>query len=267
MFLSAIRYNVCFIKVFSLTLCISLFTGCVKEDREECPCRLIVDMSEVDPLRIEAVKIAVRGNGGYVFEGMRSSESYMDDEVILVPREDVFLNVSYADCGMMTASGLNIPEGCDCPPVYMYSVLVPAAGREFVRKPVTMMKNHCVMTIYLEDDKSDLPFDIVIRGNVCGYDSVGYPMEGKFRCEPVMVSDESYAVVLPRQIDSSLLLEVNDGSETLKVFALGEYVKACGYDWSERDLKDIVVRIDYARTRVQIAVKGWSEVYEFDIVI
>ena len=92
-------------------------------------------------------------------------------------------------------------------------------------------------------------------------------MTGKFSCMPVTLSDDKFVVILPRQVDASLVMEVNDGTETLKNFALGEYVKACGYDWSEDDLKDISVRIDYARTKVVIAVKGWSEVCEFDIVI
>ena len=82
-----------------------------------------------------------------------------------------------------------------------------------------------------------------------------------------MLAEDKFTAILPRQMDASLVLEVNDGSETLKNFALGEYVKACGYDWSEDDLKDISVRIDYARTKVVVEVKDWSEVCEFDIVI
>ena len=262
---SVIRFSVCQFKTFSLFACLLLSMGCVKENREECPCRLLVDLSDVDSTMIDIVNVALTDNAGFVYNGSRSVS--VSDDVILVPRGEVFMTVSYADGGMMTASGLNIPEGSDCPPIYMCSSLVLTSGHEFVRKYVRMMKNHCVMTIYLEGDKTDFPFDIVVKGNVCGYDSVGLPMTGKFSCMPVTQSDDKFVVILPRQVDASLVMEVNDGTETLKNFALGEYVKACGYDWSEDDLKDISVRIDYARTKVVIAVKGWSEVCEFDIVI
>lgn len=260
-----IRSNVCLLKAFSLFFCLLLSVGCVKENREECPCRLILDLSNVDSTRIDIVNITLTANSGFVYKGSRPVPS--DEDVILVPRGDVFLNVSYNDDGMMTSSGLKIPEGHDCPPVYMCSSLVSTSGCEFVRKSVKMMKNHCVMTIYLEDDETDFPFDIIVKGNVCGYDSSGVPMKGRFSCAPIMLAEDKFTAILPRQMDASLVLEVNDGSETLKNFALGEYVKACGYDWSEDDLKDISVRIDYARTKVVVEVKDWSEVCEFDIVI
>lgn len=260
-------FNLCLVKAFSLSLCALLSMGCVKENREVCPCRLIVDLSEVNPLRIGSVDIRLSSSQGFSYETSREADSYETDDVILVPRDNVFLNVCYADRGMMTEEGLSIPEGDDCPPIYMYSSLVSTQGQEYVRKPVRMIKNHCVMTIYLEGEQPESPYNIFIKGNVCGYDSLGSPKEGVFCCSPRSVSDSVFDVVLPRQSDASLVLEINDGGEVFKTFALGEYVKACGYSWSEDNLKDITVRIDYAISQVVIAVKGWDEVYEFDIVI
>ena len=124
-----------------------------------------------------------------------------------------------------------------------------------------------MMKIYVEDDGAGFPFDMTLVGNVCGYCADGAPMPGRFNCSPEMVGKSSYIVNLPRQRDASLMLEVNDGTQVLKTFALGEYVKACGYDWTEEELKDVTVGIDYARTQIRIAVQGWDEVYEFDIVI
>ena len=34
---------------------------------------------------------------------------------------------------------------------------------------------------------------------------------------------------------------MSDRREFLKTFAIGEYVRACGYDWTEADLKDITL--------------------------
>ena len=72
---------------------------------------------------------------------------------------------------------------------------------------------------------------------------------------------------MPRQMDNSIVLEVNDGTSVLKTFALGEYISASGYDWSAPDLGDITVGIDYTRTKLTVSVLGWDEVYEFDVVI
>lgn len=267
MFQSVIRSNLCVAKTFFLSLCMLLSVACIKEDREECPCRLIVDLSDVDHNSIGSVDIRLTNAQGLLYEGNREWESYTVDDVILVPRDEIFLNVCHADGGLMTDEGLYIPEGDDCPPIYMYSSLVSTKGQEYVRKPVRMIKNHCVMTIYLEGEEPDSPYNILVKGNVCGYDSVGYPMEGPFCFSPEVVPHSAFDVVLPRQVDASLVLEINDGGDVFKSFALGEYVRACGYDWNEINLKDLTVRIDYAISQVVIAVKGWDEVYEFDIVI
>ena len=64
-----------------------------------------------------------------------------------------------------------------------------------------------------------------------------------------------------------MLLEVSDGTEVLKIFALGKYICASGYNWKAADLSDITVGIDYTRTKLTVSVRGWDEVYEFDVVI
>ena len=63
------------------------------------------------------------------------------------------------------------------------------------------------------------------------------------------------------------MLEVNDGTEVLKIFALGEYVVAGGYDWTAEELEDVEVIIDWAQTEVSIQIKGWDWVREYEIVI
>ena len=53
----------------------------------------------------------------------------------------------------------------------------------------------------------------------------------------------------------------------LKTFALGNYIQQCGYDWTSEDLQDIVVKIDYACTRISITVGPWEYSYDVDIEI
>ena len=232
-----------------------------------CPCRLVLDLSAVDSLKIPRVDVLLTSRDSMLYEGCRAAESYGIEEEVMIPRENLFLNVFYGDEGMMGMDGMIIPEGKDCPLVYMHSALVTAEGSEIVRHSVRMCKNHCVMTVYVEGDGSAFPFEMVLKGNVCGYDAFGNILPGNFRCPLEAAGDSVYEIAVPRQKDSSLMLEVNDGTEVLKNFAVGEYIRSCGYDWAEADLKDVTVGIDFARTHILIAVQGWDEVYEFDIVI
>ena len=87
-----------------------------------------------------------------------------------------------------------------------------------------------------------------------------------FEYVPV-VRDGVGFVVLPRQIDSSLMLEVDDGTDILKRFALGEYMTAGGYDWAAADLSDVTVNVNWTVTEAIIRLEGWDWVYEYEIVI
>ena len=73
--------------------------------------------------------------------------------------------------------------------------------------------------------------------------------------------------MLPRQTDASLKLDIFSGFGLLKSFALGNYLKASGYDWNAKDLSDATVFVDFAGTQIEISVSGWEDTHSFDIVL
>lgn len=243
-----------------------ILCGCVKEDRRECPCRLIVDLTEVDRSLIEVVDVCVSNGQGFLYEDIKTADSYDEDEMILVPRDMVFLNVWSGAAGMNDGTGLHIPVGEHCPQVYMYSSLIDA-DEEYVREKVELRKNHCVMSIYIEGEETVHGFEMTVKGNVCGYDAYGVPVSGDFVCCPSTDDGGMFRAVIPRQKDSSLCLLINDGTGVIKTFAIGEYMASSGYDWTDEHLKDLTLGIDYSLTQISVAIQGWDEVYEFDVVI
>ena len=117
------------------------------------------------------------------------------------------------------------------------------------------------------EDVEHFPFNLAVRGGVAGYGADGSLVQGEFYYLLKAFSNARSTISVPRQLDDSMVLEVNDGTEVLKTFALGEYIRASGYDWNAADLEDITVGIDYTRTKLTVSVLGWDEVYEFDVVI
>ena len=66
----------------------------------------------------------------------------------------------------------------------------------------------------------------------------------------------------------SLLLDVEDeDSSVLKTFAIGEYMDKSGYDWTEADLEDVVIVLDYSVTGLRVVFKGWDKEYTYDIIL
>ena len=254
-------------EVISLTGLVMLVVSCsVKEDRDMCPCRLVLDMTDVDTLVVKYAEIVATASDGY---GMRDTLEVGDfDEgyMLEVPRGDVGVGVYFGACGSVDDRGsLEIGYGNECPPVYMHSSNVVADG-ELVVENVAMRKNHCIMTIQVQAEK-EFPFRLEAKGGVDGYEPGGKPSVGDFMYAMDVDPDGPCRLVLPRQTDNSLVLEVHDDSHALKTFALGEYVAASGYDWSEDDLRDIAITLDYSLTRVVISVEDWDHEHVFNVVI
>lgn len=244
-----------------------MFLGCsVLEDRDGCPSRLLLDFTRTDTADIRSVRVFLAENDISILEIEAEASEFYPEYGLDVPRKELHVNVSHGDEGYYDPlGGIIIPKGCDCPEIFMHSSMVDAR-EEFVKEEVRFRKNHCNVTLYLEKE-DPFKYEFCIKGNVNGYGFDGKPHTGNFIYNPVLEPDNSCRVVLPRQVDSSLILEIDDGSEVLKTFALGEYIENGGYDWSAPDLEDLTVHIDWAMTSVNITVSAWDWVYECEIVI
>ena len=244
-----------------------LWAGCtVVEDRSLCPCLLTLDFSGTDTELISDVDIVLVGGTEVVYRASLDADVFMPVYRINVPREDMFLNVySCKDVYMSEVDGLHIPRGSDCPRVYMHSSHIHAYD-EAVTDTVVMYKNHCVMNIVMEED-GEFEYELCLRGNVCGYGRDGMPLEGDFEFRPAGVGQSRFQVVLPRQMDTSLILEIDDGTGVVKRFALGEYLASGGYDWTTADLQDVEVYIDWRMTVISVFVRDWDARQEYEIII
>lgn len=247
----------------SLMLCLSCS---VKEDRDACPCRLVLDMNGVDTSVVRHAELVVSTSDGFSYRDTLGIDDFARDYIVDIPRGIVGVGAYFGADGCVAENGrLEIEYGQECPPVYMYSSLVEAYG-EKVEEAVVLKKNHCLMTIHVQAEEG-FPFRLSVRGTVNGYEPGGRPSEGEFMYSAGVDFDSVCQVAVPRQIDNSLRLEVSDGSDILKSFALGEYMHASGYDWHEPDLKDVMLNLDYSRTRISISVAGWNEEHVFDVII
>ncbi len=240
--------------------------GCsVKENREACPCRFMLDYSEVDTSSVKSADLTMRSDDGFVFMDELGLEDFRIGTEVRVPRTEIETLVWSGTDGLFTDHGIFIPLGEDCPRVYFHASVVDA-DCEMVEEKVVMRKNHCVMTVSLNNMES-VPESLNVVGNVCGYMSDGTPAAGEFRYG--LRNDDGFGgmVVLPRQTDNSLVLEVTDREGHTRMFNIGEYISDIGYDWLEPDLKDLTLDIDIALTELTLVVQGWDKIYRFNVTI
>lgn len=274
--------------------------GCsVKEDRDLCPCTLVLEFPREDAERLQdGVTVCMRGYSDDGFSlcdtllAGRAASSGGPDTVsgkwsysYVVPKGDIDLAVAYyADglAGELNSSGkwIEIDEGRPCPSIWTCCEKVSARA-DRVTVPVRLHKNFCRIDIQVRDvDGEEFPFKLRVRGNVNGYGLDGKPARGAFLCDAESAETEGsgtasestgsghgYAVTVPRQTDDSLTLEIVTGDGVAKSFAIGNYIAASGYDWTSADLKDICLEIDYARTVILFTIDKWTHSEQFEVVI
>lgn len=265
--------------------------GCsVKEDRDLCPCTLVLAFPREDAERLQdGVTVCMRGysDDGFslcdtLLAGQAASDGSPDtisdkgSYSYVVPKGDIDLAVAYSADGLageLNSSGrwIEIDEGRPCPSIWTCCEKVSARA-DRVTVPVRLHKNFCRIDIQVRDvDGEEFPFKLRVRGNVNGYGLDGKPARGAFLCDAERSETEStgygYAVTVPRQTDDSLTLEIVISDGVAKSFAIGNYIAASGYDWTSADLKDICLEIDYARTVISFTIDKWTHSEQFEVVI
>lgn len=253
--------------IFTAALVVLFLGSCsVKEDRYSCPCRLSLDFSGVDTDVVGPVFLLATLDGEVVFSDSVGAAAVKEDYVREVPHGNLRVNAWCAPRERIDEeNGVVIPFGCECPPIYMHSFMADTRG-EVCHEKVTMSKNHCRLTVRVEGCE-EMPYSLTFRGNVDGYDLDGLPSDGDFACVAYPGEAGSSEAVLPRQLDSSLMLEVDDGTSVAKTFAVGEYILASGYDWSSENLEDVTIVLDYYLTYITISVQEWDKEYIYDITL
>lgn len=273
--------------------------GCsVKEDRDLCPCTLVLEFPGEDAERLQdGVTVCMRGYSDgdglslcdTLLAGQPASGGASDgvSYSYVVPKGDIDLAVAYSADGLageLNSSGkwIEIDEGRPCPSIWTCCEKVSARA-DRVTVPVRLHKNFCRIDIQVRDvDGKEFPFKLRVRGNVNGYGLDGKPARGAFFCDAERAETEGsgsgtasentgsghgYAVTVPRQTDDSLTLEIVTGNGVAKSFAIGNYIASSGYDWTSADLKDICLEIDYARTVILFTIDKWTHSEQFEVVI
>lgn len=251
-----------------------LLTACsIKEDRSRCPCHLLLDVSEVSTELFDSLDVALdEGSGGKQRFPLNLSLLPPGPVTVDVAKGRLLLNVCAMENGAVWLSSsedvMAIPPGEQCPPLYLHSAALNTDTEELTEQ-VVLHKSFCTLHILMEgtDPSQPYPFALQLRGDVDGYDATGRPREGVFAPYAYPTADGHCTVRVPRQKDDTLELLMCENEMPLATFALGEYLKAGGYDWSAPDLADVSVQIDCARLTLRIKIEKWSDTYYFNVEI
>lgn len=253
--------------IILMTAGVLLCSCSVKEDRTPCPCWLDVFF---DAFPKEGVSLAGYGSQR-IFSDELDEKPYTGYREYEVQRTFISVSAYRMLEGIDGRSGSALIEkGNQADSLYAHLSSVNCTG-EFAVDTVRLHKQFA--TVYLTFENTEgitVSYTPVITGNVCGMDlKTLRPLEGEFEYEPSEAGPLFYTFRIPRQKDSSLQMELydsNDGS-FIDTVDLGRLIVNSGYDWNARDLKDIVVTVDFAKVEMEIHVSEWGSEDIYDVTI
>ena len=246
----------------------------LKEDRDGCPCHLIIDLDN-----------AV-GNGNADIFIFQDGEEVLTDNVIPADypegyryeagRRPASVTVIQGQKENIINGGrLVIKNGNDADRLFLYNETLQC-GSETVRAVADLHKNWTTLEISLAAEAGeDSPAGNVridISGGICGMDlRNGSPVRGDFQCIARLADSgfAVYAVNLPRQISSEdeILIAVSRNGKELFSCDISEAISKTGFDWSKPDLDDIRLRLDYISALFDVEIAEWETSPESDKVI
>ncbi|MCI7635272.1 MAG: hypothetical protein MSS78_06400 [Bacteroidales bacterium] len=246
----------------------------LKEDRDGCPCHLIIDLDN-----------AV-GNGNADIFIFQDGEEVLADNVVPADYPEGYRHevrrrpasatvIQGLEESVLNGGRLVIRDGNDADRLFLYNETLQC-GSETVRAAADLHKNWTTLEISLAaEEDEDSPAGNVridISGGICGMDlRNGAPVRGDFQCIARLADSgfAVYAVNLPRQISSEdeILIAVSRNGKELFSCDISEAISRTGFDWNKPDLDDIRLRLDYISASVNVEISEWETSPESDKVI
>ena len=245
----------------ALALCAAILLSCtVKEDRTECPCFLTVDLGGVESAAlmgkgVDSLIVQVQAEGDFYVREAFHLRDNVQEYTVAVPKTRTDVLVACTSGRFVSdAGGLHIPEGSECPVLYLSADSFVADAGE-MRRTASVHRNYCVLTVSMKAsfNAKPRPYRITLEGNVSGYLMDGSPEQGFF----------SYA---SSSSGGPCRLRIPDSGE-VRSFSVGEYILESGYDWNAPDLEDIDVEMDFSRSSLTVSISKWKKTLSFEITI
>lgn len=234
----------------------------IKEDRGPCPCHLNIflencadysDMLSVSGWSLDARRLFLDrvDLGGNTKVHTRKVEKGS-------------LTVSaYCNTGAMTLKGdrLVIPEGKQGDRLWAFAGDPVDAEGEYAEEHIFLHKQYADIHI-ITDELSRNAGDMILRatGNTEGLSILSLaPETGKFSCFVTQPEESGWVFTVPRQVDSSLELEVYLDGVLRKKIPVGKLVENSGYSWKKEDLDDIYMSFSlFSEFSAQISIAPWD---------
>lgn len=240
-----------------IALALLLLSACsVKENRSDCPCHLSVSLSGA-PL-----KLRISGEDCLIEQDIPKDTLL----VVLVPKGRISV-AALRGADYSPDGSVRIPYGYDSPPVFIDVRELDTSG-EAAEASLCPYKSFCALDIDFDSPPGGgEPYRVDIRGEVDGWNPDGSLSGGDYSFRFVPDSEGRTQLRLPRQMDSSLMMDILFDDKIVRTFALGETIAGSGYDWCAQSLEDLSLTLKLSLMAFGFSAELWKDEVKLEILI
>lgn len=267
---------------FILFITGSLFGCDVREDRGTCPCHITLDLSRAG--EVSGQEALIRDGVVITMKSLDGLTSFCDS----VPGSDSIRNIVLDGVQEVTYVLSAISGNCLSPnpflgvkatgerPVAWMWADTFSVSEEDVTVPVVLHKNYATVCLDLVPGSLTGNVAVSLRDSVAGLLPSLEPVAGLriVDLKPVYSGPSGtssyvvrYEFNVLRHSDFPLWLDITDSRGATRSFAIGEYIRASGYDWNAEDLDDLALKVDLAFTSLTLSTQRWPRPYTSKIEI
>lgn len=246
-----------------LCLCVLVLSvSCtVKEDRIDCPCEFILDLSECR-IKDDVLTFSIWDEGKKIV-----SEYFYGDDLgkkysFQLGRKE-YCGSAYTGDSNSLHDGWNlmVKYGLQADSLYAWAQRIDAIG-ENANEVVLLHKQFATVTFDLTAyDKAESPLLVRLTSNYGGIYLLSLePAKNDFLYEFNTDGSCFYPVRLTRQGDNSLTMEIFSGGVSIAKINIASILDSNGYDWSATDLSDITVPVSVKDADITVMPDPWTDV-------
>lgn len=259
-----------------------LIASCsVKEDRRACPCILRVDFSDCQRFPEERLFFQITSEiSKEDFKADFSASAIPEICDVLVSKGlkavSAFMGVEGCE---LAGTKLTALDGRGFDPLFLYKGIVPCWG-ERASDTVKLRKEFAEIAVEMVDPENrKYPLSIFALSPVKGIDVISSkPVTGEMKVKLLSDKDKAclgewkplqnidttgrsnriFRVIVPRQIDASLVLDIlYENGKLIDSLPIGQMLLDASYNWSAPDLADVFIRSDSYKSKISLIISDW----------
>lgn len=255
-------------------LCVAavILSACsVREDREECPCRVNVNLDDFAGTECRRGVLTVIGPLLHLQDSVSAEDCFGRGYDVEVRRTGN--SFSYvAGCGslILSSDSLYCEKGSEWGEVTL-GFRREHCNADMVKIRLSPRKEFCTVNFIFMGTGPDEEAGcrILVRSGCVGLSlGDGGALKGEYEAYARLSAESgTFSVRVPRQPDDGLAAVLlacggkNDAGadEEIDTLPIGKMMEANGYDWTKESLDDVFITIDATQREISVEVKPWND--------